>query len=247
MIARRGQGTAVQEQAVLNEILTANRPQTTLLNWQYHRDAIILGKSQKPSDGMQRRAGAMGLDLVVRNSGGGAVYASTNLVSLSVVAPADSPLSRSSIPQSFCVIGQVWQSVLKELGVETKMVTQSTRHQLSESAPHQSLAWACFASLSYGELTDLAGRKLLGLAQVRKTTGVAVVMGLYLHPPDWAALAHICQEESKPHAASRLADLTVSLNELSDLTVTPADLARHFYSEFLHTIHTMENHTCNTG
>jgi len=51
--------------------------------------------------------------------------------------------------------------------------------------------WACFASLSYGELVGPANRKIVGLAQVRRRKGTAICAGLLLGQPDWPRLVRV--------------------------------------------------------
>ena len=50
--------------------------------------------------------------------------------------------------------------------------------------------WACYGSLAPWEVVDAAGRKLVGLAQRRQRTGVLLVAGTLVEPPDWALLCH---------------------------------------------------------
>jgi lipoate-protein ligase A len=74
--------------------------------------------------------------------------------------------------------------------------------QSSWGVPAQALAkhaskpphWACFAGLSPWEVVA-DGRKLVGLAQVRRSTGVLLTAGVLVSPPDWALL---CQAMGKP-------------------------------------------------
>ena len=65
--------------------------------------------------------------------------------------------------------------------------------KLDKGAPN--LQWICFAGASHGELFDNKGRKLLGLAQVRKRHGIAVMMGMYDKPIDWPMLFSVVKGE----------------------------------------------------
>ena len=49
--------------------------------------------------------------------------------------------------------------------------------------------------MSHGELVSADGRKLLGLAQIRKRNGVALVSGLHLSPCEWSVLADVVADE----------------------------------------------------
>jgi len=51
--------------------------------------------------------------------------------------------------------------------------------------------WACFGALSPWEVMTAGGRKLVGLAQVRRQTGALLVSGTLLAMPDWRVLCRV--------------------------------------------------------
>jgi lipoate-protein ligase A len=98
---------------------------------------------------------------------------------------------------------------------ETRVLKQ--RNDLGDE-----LAWACYGGLSPWEVV-VGQRKLVGLAQVRRSTGILLVAGLLLSQPDWSVL---CEAMQRPITlALQLHDRTTSLQEethtglgLSDMT-----------------------------
>jgi lipoate-protein ligase A len=73
--------------------------------------------------------------------------------------------------------------------------------------PAAGLDWACFAGLSPWEVVA-GGRKIAGLAQVRRRQGVLLVGGVLLDGPDWPLL---CSVLRRPAAeAQGLAQCTTS-------------------------------------
>ena len=87
----------------------------------------------------------------------------------------------------------------------------------ANSPPH----WACFAGLSPWEVVA-DGRKLVGLAQVRRSTGVLLTAGVLVSPPDWALL---CQAMGKPLTdAMDLECATTSVSAYGGHAVTAHDV-----------------------
>jgi lipoate-protein ligase A len=77
--------------------------------------------------------------------------------------------------------------------------------------------WACYGSLAPWEVVDAAGRKLVGLAQRRQRTGVLLVAGTLVTPPDWALLcAAMGQSQDEEAMRRRTVDCT-------QLSATPPD------------------------
>ena len=78
--------------------------------------------------------------------------------------------------------------------------------------------WACYGSLAPWEVVDAAGRKLVGLAQRRQRTGVLLVAGTLVTPPDWALL---CSAMGQPQDEAAMRRRTVDCTQLS---ATPPDV-----------------------
>ena len=65
------------------------------------------------------------------------------------------------------------------------------------------LPWACFGALSPWELVDSDRRKLSGLAQQRRTTGIALVSGTLLWRPPWSMLCEAFDRNDALEALTR--------------------------------------------
>ena len=126
--------------------------------------ALVLGSSQ-PEDAanteeLQRR----GLDLVKRQTGGGAVLVVPEaLVWIDVFIPRDDPLWEADVDKSAVWLGEVWQATLAEFGISAEV------HQ----GPYQPGDWGnliCFAGRAAGEVF-VEGKKSVGISQRRTRQG----------------------------------------------------------------------------
>lgn len=209
-------GNASEEQNLLNLKMgqAVISPQSWF--WQYPEPGIVLGRGQRPTTEMIERAQCKGIGLTRRTAGGGAVMAGPCMLSATTVVPPDHPLAKMSLPQSFGMIGSAWNRTLNSMGVETEVVCQDNLETKRAAFQQQALDWVCFAGLSYGEVTDLKNRKLVGLAQARKKTGTAVVSGILMDRPDWETLTYIWHGTEAAKECKRLDELTTSGRELSN-------------------------------
>ena len=178
--------------------------------WSYSSVALVLGRSQKASESMLERAGEEGVDVVVRASGGGAVIAGPWMCSYTVLVPPDHAFVRMSLPRSYEAIGEAWRRALGRLGIATSIAPRVTA---GLAGVDHARRWACFASLSCGELVGPDSRKIVGLAQVRRRNGVAICAGLLLSQPDWRRLVRVWLGPRDDALAQSLRDGTVSCEE----------------------------------
>lgn len=135
--------------------------------WHVHTTdrAIVLGSAQ-PDEGIDRdRARALGLDVVRRRSGGGAVLVEPgDLTWVDVVIPRGDPLWHDDVGRSFLWLGRIWAEVVRALGgVDVDVHTGAMRRSPASHA-------VCFAGLGPGEVT-MGGAKVVGLSQRRTRHG----------------------------------------------------------------------------
>jgi len=187
--------------------------------WIYSSVALILGRGQTASASVLERAGKEGIDVVVRASGGGAVIAGPWMCSHTVLVPPDHAFARMSLPRSYEAIGEAWCRALARLGIATSTAPRVTA---SAAGDDHDGRWACFAGLSYGELVGPGNRKIVGLAQVRRRSGVAVCAGLLLSQPDWPRLVRVWLGTGADALAQSLRESTVSCNECAPARHMPA-------------------------
>jgi lipoate-protein ligase A len=145
--------------------------------------AVVSGCAQRPSDADRLRAHAAGIGLWVRSSGGGAVLAGPWMLGASVALPPDDRRAALPLVASYAWLGTALVRWLGTLGVAAESA--------SGHAPgDESAAWACFARLSCWE-PHVGGRKIAGLAQVRRRHGVLYTAGVLLSEPPWALLCAV--------------------------------------------------------
>jgi lipoate-protein ligase A len=158
--------------------------------WTYRQAALVLGCSQRA---LQQRvaAKAKSLNVLLRESGGGAVLTGPWMVGVSVALPTNHPWLAQGLVDSYRTLGQLHADALAELGSRaTALAPQQIAGMQADLATRglPALDWACFGSLSPWEVVDAKGRKLVGLAQRRRQHGVLLVGGTLVTEPDWALL-----------------------------------------------------------
>jgi lipoate-protein ligase A len=154
--------------------------------WWFQPDdaAIVLGSRQTPDMVDGERCAELGLDVVRRRSGGGAVLVVPDqLVWVDIVAPAG--VAPDDVRGSMIWAGQMWQQAL------APSVADGGTLDVHAGAIVNT-AWSdlvCFAGLGPGEVSRY-GRKLVGLSQRRTRAGIRIQGTLYTERPaiDIAAL-----------------------------------------------------------
>jgi len=209
--------TIAQEQAWNRQQMLEPVTRPRLAVWQYEAPAIVLGCSQRKfEDGARARLGGAA-ELLLRPSGGGAVLTGPWMVSCSVVLPLDHPWVQGRLPDSYHGLGQLHVDLLSNLGVpSTALPPDQVDACNARTGP--TVPWACYGSLAPWEVVDAAGRKLVGLAQRRQRTGVLLVAGTLVTPPEWALL---CSAMGQPQDEAAMRRRTVDCTQLS---ATPPDV-----------------------
>ena len=133
--------------------------------------AIILGSTQQESDVDAAVASQLGLDVVRRRSGGGAVYVHpTESVWIDVTIPKDDPLFVDDISSSMLWLGDVFVEALSPW-----VSAETYRGVFEVGADGRSV---CFASTSPGEVF-VGNNKLVGISQRRGRDGARLQCVLY--------------------------------------------------------------------
>ena len=164
---------------------TANDPVWRL--WGYQTPGLVLGCSQKNAISANLAHEPDGIDTVSRQAGGGAVLVGPWMVSASVVLPNTHALISGNLVASYRWLGEMYASLLQNLGVAAHAITPEEAKELQQAASAE-LAWACYGGFSPWEVV-VGKKKIVGLAQVRRRTGVLLVAGLLLDRSDWTLLA----------------------------------------------------------
>ena len=167
--------------------------------------AVVLGSRQSAEIVDAAECARLGVDVVKRRSGGGAVLVVPDqLVWVDIVAPPGG--APGDVRASMIWAGELWRRALApfvdsgDLTVQGSMVT----------TPWSDLV--CFAGLGPGEVL-LDGCKLVGLSQRRTRDGVRIQGTMYTAPPaiDLAGLLR------PPHPAT-------PQPAVASLAIAPADL-----------------------
>lgn len=176
----------------------------------YDAPAIVLGCSQRAMlDEVAVRAGSS-VAVRVRPSGGGAVLVGPWMVGVSAVLPVAHPLLGRSLTDGYRWLGELFSRLLREAGIEAHTLDPAIDPLRVASGAGTAAGWACFGGLSAWEVVDAGGRKLVGLAQQRRRTGVLVTAGLLTSPPEWRLL---CDAMGVPEDARHLAAGTTSCDQ----------------------------------
>jgi lipoate-protein ligase A len=186
-----------REQLWNSRIFEAAPQQAAWHLWHYQSPAVVLGCSQRPDAGQEERAARLGLPLLQRRSGGGAVLEGPWMLGLSVFLPNDHPHHLSSLVQSYRWLAHIIEQSLELHDVEAYALPPEL---VPAKQPDDPLTWACFANFSAWELADAAGRKLVGLAQIRKRPGLLLVAGILLDRSPWQDLVEVMGQPSEQAA-----------------------------------------------
>ena len=152
--------------------------------WTYRVPGVVLGCSQTALRERLVAGHALAGSVVQRGSGGGAVLTGPWMVSASVVLPPDHPLLGRSTLSSYRWLGALHAGLLRDAGIPAYAIPpEEVRLRPGDAR----LKWACYGGLSPWEVV-VGSRKIVGLAQLRRRTGVLMTSGTLIAPPDWTLL-----------------------------------------------------------
>ncbi|HMA35265.1 MAG TPA: ligase [Chloroflexia bacterium] len=212
------------------------------LRWYWaDRPTLILGVFQPPELINQAACAARAIPIVRRRSGGTGVLAGPPLLSLDIALPPGHRLAAPDVTESYRWLGEAWRATLQALGVghtrlipiaEVRATAQRPLRRLppaDQRLSDEELAQlACFGTVSPYEVA-IGPRKLVGLAQVRRRSGVLFQVGL---PLTWQAelLAELLA--ARPDDRARLAGLlrarAIGLDALLPAVPPPAAIMAAF-------------------
>jgi lipoate-protein ligase A len=208
-------------EALLAECATSGTP---ALRWYVPAEpALVLGNGQKPRIA-DRAAGA---HVYRRTSGGTAVLANAELLSLDVILPAGHALWTSDIVNAYRWVGEWWEDALHALGVEkARAIPTEEVRAIPPLAADDPLQLACYGTLSPWEVV-VGRRKLVGLCQVRRRPGALYQIGVYRHF-DPKALGQLLDlnNTTRKTLATRLHNATVGLDQALGREVSHDEVLR---------------------
>jgi lipoate-protein ligase A len=127
--------------------------------------ALVLGTTQRTDDVDAEVAHEMGVDVVHRRTGGGAVFlVPGEHVWIDVTVPAGDVLWHDDVGKAFDWLGHVWDTALHAVGVGSAVVNEA-------AVCHSILGrLICFGGLGFGEVSGPRG-KIVGISQRRTRDG----------------------------------------------------------------------------
>jgi lipoate-protein ligase A len=156
-----------------------------------------------------------------RASGGGPVLWDAGLLSLDVALPRGHRLAPDDVVAAYEWLGRAAADGLRRLGIPAEVVGIA---EARAAPPHRLAARACFGALSPFEVVA-GGRKVVGLAQVRRRSGALLQAGFALRL-DAGRLAALLDLGSEREAfATALRDRAAGLDEVGPAPAAPAVIA----------------------
>lgn len=137
------------------------------------RPAVVLGSAQSRGLVDERLAELLGVQVVWRRSGGGAVLVVPGEVAwLDVILPVGDPLWDDDVSRSGLWLGHLWQAALDDLGLIR------TRVHIGPLSCGPFGRKVCFGAVGPGEVT-LDDRKIVGVSQRRNRQGARFQCAVY--------------------------------------------------------------------
>jgi lipoate---protein ligase len=192
--------------------------------------ALILGKGQPAFHVDSDACHEAGVSLLRRSSGGTAVLMTRDLLMLDVALPNNHLLYAADVTKSYRWFGEVWVAALHTFGLPARTLsTQEARDDAQNLDPFSRRV--CFGGLSPYEVV-VNHRKIVGLAQIRRRSGVLIQSGIYMHlePYRLARLLKLEPHERQELEQTLLARATGLADEHTINTTT--DIAQQVMSAF---------------
>ena len=204
--------------AIFEAVASKLQPPTLRL-YGWHPFCLSLGYGQRASDVDIAALAQRGCDLVRRPTGGKAILHGDELT-YSLCLPQDHPLASGDVVESYRRISAGLLRALQELGLEAESELQNASLRPAAAGP------VCFEIPSHYEIS-VAGRKLIGSAQMRRKGGLLQHGSIPLR----GDLARVCDvlsfanEEARAAQKTRLRERAATLDEVAGATLNWSDLA----------------------
>jgi lipoate-protein ligase A len=213
----------MRRQLALSEALlaTMNEASLPVLRWYTsEQPALVLGNGQSTAAADLEACRTSGVEVLRRTSGGTAVLADHLVVSMEVALPSGHPLARGDVVRAYQWIGELWAQTLAVLGLEDARAIPTEEVRSLPAIPKDDpIRMACYGTLSPFEPV-VAGRKTVGLCQVRRRSAILYQVGVHLRwrPEALVALLAVAPDAREP-LSLRLHAAAAGLEELLGRTV----------------------------
>lgn len=135
--------------------------------------AITVGRAQV-GDVDRASAGAEGIEIITRPSGGGPVLWDDDLIALDIILPAGHPLLPTDVVAGYRWVGEAVAAALGALGIAGARAVPPAE---ARAWPRGDATGLCFGGMSPWEVV-VERRKVLGLSQVRRQAGGIIQVGV---------------------------------------------------------------------
>ena len=198
--------SCAQEQRWHEALLESPVREPQLRLWTYRAPGVVFGCSQAAVLARARK-GRDRPEMVLRRSGGGAVLTGPWMLSTSIVLPPEHRLLGGGTVSSYRWLGALIAGLLRDMSIPARALPPD---EVRRAPANPALGWACFGGLSPWEVV-VDGKKIVGLAQLRRRNGVLLTSGTLLARPDWHALCALLDRPDGEAAA--LGSATTSCEE----------------------------------
>jgi lipoate-protein ligase A len=222
------------QQLALSETLTGPLQIPSLYWYAAARPSVILGAAQKPAILDLDACRKAGYAVYKRTSGGAVVLGGPDFLSLDVALPPDSSLASTDVTRAYQWFGQCWVAALARLDIASRLVTPDEARQAREelasaSEAEQLVKLVCFGTLSSYEVVSADGRKLVGLAQVKRRDASLLQAGLHRRWPsdEFARLLELSGPQ-RTDLRRYLPERAVGIEEIAGRGVAFSDIIEAF-------------------
>lgn len=192
----------------------------TVVRWEVDGPSLVLSQGSRV-DADTVACAAAGVDVVRRGSGGGPVLWTKDLLAFDVFVPRDHPLWSADVVEAYRWLGELFADVLSGQGVrDVRAVTVDQARELNDP---ELARLACYGGVSPWEVL-VGGRKVVGLSQVRRRSGVLLQVGI-LGSEEWAAVLPHLLAIPADQRGELTARLLACATSLAAVDVDPGDLA----------------------
>jgi lipoate-protein ligase A len=179
--------------------------------------ALVLGRAAGPPAVDRAAVARLGVPVLRRSSGGGPVLWDAGLLGLDVALPPAHRLAGRDVVLAYRWFGEALAEALRDLGVDASAIGLDEARAASRPpvTPEAALAArACFGGLSPFEVVA-EGRKVVGLSQVRRRSGVLLQAGIALRLDAETLAALLDGEAGAEPLARAIRSRAAGLDELT--------------------------------
>ena len=213
------------DEAIL-EAIGRGEVHPTLRLFAWDPPCLSIGYAQPITDVDLIQLNDRGWGLVRRITGGRAIL-HTDELTYSVIGPAEDPILRGGVLESYQRISKALLSALQRLQIPAEALPNPK----APSGEHQTQEPVCFEVPSNYEIT-INGKKLIGSAQARKKVGVLQhgTLPLFGDLTRITQVLHFSDEEERTLAGNRLLERATTVESASDGLI-PWDQAASAFQE----------------